>query len=88
MASVALSSIAATAIDDGLDAVRLNLGDTDASPEAFPVGQPFIREAVVADRQTAAQVQAAIGASSIRASTRRRSSDAIADKGNVVRFVS
>ena len=65
VASVALSSVAGTRIDDDpANQIRLNLGDTDASPEGFPVGAPFVRRSVVADRQTAAQVQAAVDAKS------------------------
>ena len=65
VASVVLSSHAGMRIDDDQNnQVRLNLGDTDANPEAFPVGAPFVRESVVADRQTAAQVQAAVDAKS------------------------
>ena len=65
VASVPLSSVAAQAIDDDAqNTIRLNFGDTDASPEAFPVGAPFVRRTVVDDRQTAAQVQAAVDAKS------------------------
>lgn len=57
---VALSAAEATAIDDGLNAVRLNLRDTDEADlgRAYVVGNPYIRESVRADdRLNAAGVQ-------------------------------
>lgn len=62
---VALSAAEATAVDDGLNAVRLNLRDTDQADlsRAYVVGNPYIRESVRADdRLNAAGVDGRIDA--------------------------
>ena len=66
VASIVLSSIAAGVIDDNADnQISLNFGDTDTTPESFPVGAPFIRRAVVTSDEVVASLPQAQTTSSV-----------------------